>query len=88
MKSTEYFGQDPEVFRPERFMEADNKTRAEMERLVEMEFGYGRFGCAGKPLALMELNKVYFEVSLTVWYALLDCDTCADLRNDCSFSGI
>lgn len=28
-----------------------------------MIFGYGRFGCAGKPLAQMELHKVYFEVS-------------------------
>ncbi|KUI71671.1 Pisatin demethylase [Cytospora mali] len=62
MRAVEYWGRDPDVFRPERFMEADEKTRASMERLVEMVFGYGRFGCAGKPLAQMELHKFYFEM--------------------------
>lgn len=63
MRSPRHWGHDGELFRPERFMEVDEDTRASMERLVEMVFGYGRFGCAGKPLAFMELNKVYFEVS-------------------------
>lgn len=46
-------------------MEAEEKVRALMERNVNMVFGYGRYGCAKKPLAMMELNKVYFEVSLS-----------------------
>ncbi|KAL2277472.1 hypothetical protein FJTKL_15389 [Diaporthe vaccinii] len=62
MRSPRHLGHDGELFRPERFMEVDEDTRASMERLVEMVFGYGRFGCAGKPLAFMELNKVYFEL--------------------------
>ncbi|CAN8103392.1 unnamed protein product [Discula destructiva] len=36
--------------------------RVDMERLVDLAFGYGRFGCAGKPLAMMELSKVFFEL--------------------------
>lgn len=63
MRDSRHWGRDPEIFRPERFMDSDEKTRVSMERLVEMIFGYGRFGCAGKPLAQMELHKVYFEVS-------------------------
>lgn len=63
MRSREHWGNDADIFRPERFMEADAQTRTSMVRLVEMVFGYGRFGCGGKPLAFMELNKVFFEVS-------------------------
>lgn len=63
MRSREHWGNDADIFRPERFMDANAQTRASMERLVEMVFGYGRFGCGGKPLAFMELNKVFFEVS-------------------------
>jgi hypothetical protein len=63
LRSTSLFGDDAEIFRPERFTEASEATRAEMERNVEMVFGHGRYMCAGKPVAMMELNKVYFEVS-------------------------
>ncbi|KAI0485538.1 pisatin demethylase [Xylaria cf. heliscus] len=60
--STANFGDDAALFRPERFMEADEQKRTEMERLVELGFGYGRWQCAGKPVAFMELNKVCFEL--------------------------
>ncbi|KAI1755891.1 pisatin demethylase [Xylaria castorea] len=60
--STTNFGDDAAIFRPERFAEADDQKRTEMERLVELGFGYGRFQCSGKPVAFMEMNKVYFEL--------------------------
>lgn len=63
LRAREHWGDDAAVFRPERFMEVDTHARASMERLVDLVFGYGRYGCAGKPLAFMELNKVFFEVS-------------------------
>lgn len=63
ISSTTHFGADAAVFRPERFTEASEVSRVEMERIVELVFGYGRFMCAGKPVAFMELNKVIFEVS-------------------------
>ncbi|TRX98520.1 hypothetical protein FHL15_000594 [Xylaria flabelliformis] len=59
--STANFGDDAAIFRPERFADADEQKRTEMERLVELGFGYGRFQCSGKPVVFMELNKVYFE---------------------------
>lgn len=61
-RSPKTWGPDAELFRPERFLEVDHATRVSLERLVELAFGHGRFGCAGKPLAFMELNKVFFEV--------------------------
>jgi cytochrome P450 len=56
------FGDDVEVYRPERWLGADEARRTEMERVTEMIFGYGRWVCAGKAIAFMELSKVIFEV--------------------------
>ena len=56
------FGADPDVFRPERWLEASPERRAEMDRVGDLVFGHGRFMCAGKVLALMELNKTFVEV--------------------------
>ncbi|KAM7183293.1 Pisatin demethylase [Rhypophila sp. PSN 637] len=57
------FGPDADLFRPERFMEAaDEAQRIEMERTVELVFGSGRWMCAGKPIAFMELYKSFFEL--------------------------
>jgi cytochrome P450 len=65
------FGEDADVFRPERWLEADaaaaasgdRERRAEMRRVAELTFGYGRWGCAGKMIAFLELNKIFVEVS-------------------------
>ncbi|KAI0888215.1 cytochrome P450 [Annulohypoxylon maeteangense] len=62
LRSKVLFGEDSDMFRPERFLELDQKARAEMERNVELSFGYGRWMCAGKPIAFMELNKIFFEL--------------------------
>lgn len=70
LRSKALFGADADMFRPERFLEVDEVARAKMQRDVELTFGYGRWMCAGKPIALMELNKVYFEVSTR--YAISD----------------
>ncbi|KAK2028153.1 cytochrome P450 [Colletotrichum zoysiae] len=62
LRSKRVFGEDVEVFRPERFLEATQEQLAEMQRSTELQFGSGRWMCAGKPLAKMELNKVFFEL--------------------------
>ena len=56
------FGKDVDVFRPERFLECTETKKLEMERALEIVFGGGRWKCAGKTIALMELHKVMFEV--------------------------
>ena len=56
------FGHDADEFRPERWLEADTKQKATMERHTELIFGTGRWQCAGKAVALMELHKLVFEL--------------------------
>ncbi len=57
------FGEDAEVFRPERWLIEDTKRLAYMQKVVDLNFGYGKYQCLGKPIAWMELNKCVFEVS-------------------------
>ncbi|KAK6956791.1 hypothetical protein Daesc_002071 [Daldinia eschscholtzii] len=72
LRSKAVFGEDADFFRPERYLEVDERTRAEMQRHVELTFGYGRWMCAGKNIALMELNKIYFELLRYFDFQLLD----------------
>jgi cytochrome P450 len=64
LRSKTLFGEDTELFRPERFLEVDEATRIEMQRNIELSFGYGRWLCAGRHIAWLELYKIYFEVCL------------------------
>ncbi|KAF6800372.1 cytochrome p450 [Colletotrichum sojae] len=53
------FGGDADMFRPERWLEADVPAIREWKKRTELVFGAGRWQCAGKAVALMELNKVF-----------------------------
>lgn len=59
------FGADSDNFRPERWLDTDRETRREMERTIDLVFGYGRWSCMGKNVAWLEMDKVYFEVCAT-----------------------
>lgn len=67
MHDPEIFGADAEIFRPERWLPRDGSEK-ERDRIVQMTetvslcFGYGRFGCLGRGVATMELNKAVIEV--------------------------
>ncbi|TDZ23894.1 Cytochrome P450 monooxygenase lolP1 [Colletotrichum orbiculare MAFF 240422] len=63
LRRYDVFGQDADVFRPERWIEADEATKDKMLRTTELTFGHGRWGCAGKNIAFLELNKIFFEAS-------------------------
>lgn len=72
-RRADIFGDDVDVFRPERWLAPENgevdkgaDARAEMRRTVDLLFGFGRWACAGKPLAFLELNKVVAEVRHSV----------------------
>lgn len=56
------FGDDADVFQPERWLGIDAERRQLMMQTTELVFGYGRWGCSGKPVAFLELNKVFVEV--------------------------
>lgn len=62
IQRNEVYGEDPEIYRPERWIDADSETVVQMERTLELVFGYGRWGCLGKSIAYMELNKFFVEL--------------------------
>lgn len=74
MHDPNIFGADCDYFRPERWLPR-NGSEKEQQRIVRMtetvtlNFGSGRFGCLGRGVATMELNKAVIEASL-----LLDAD--------------
>lgn len=58
------WGNDPSIFRPERWLEEDADKLKEMDSALELIFGYGKYKCLGSNVAMMELNKVFVEVSV------------------------
>ncbi|KAH8205388.1 hypothetical protein TruAng_000467 [Truncatella angustata] len=62
MRSQKIFGSDADSFRPERLLECSEEKKYEMERTIDLVFGFGRWMCAGKMVAQVELNKIYFEL--------------------------
>lgn len=62
MRDPRTFGDDANIFRPERWINRDPAERRIMSDTVELIFGYGRWGCSGKPVAMMELNKIFIQV--------------------------
>ena len=62
-RNEDIFGPDVETFRPERFLESSEEGRARMMKIVDLVFGHGRWQCPGKLLALIELNKIFVQVS-------------------------
>ena len=62
----EVFGEDPEVFRPERWLINDQEQLKAMHQTHDLIFGHGSTKCLGMPMAMMELNKMIFEVLFPV----------------------
>ncbi|KAF2467480.1 cytochrome P450 [Lindgomyces ingoldianus] len=60
--SKKIFGADAELFRPERWLEADPVLLAEMTSTLDLVFHYGKYQCLGKSVALMEFNKIFVEL--------------------------
>ncbi|KAK4653471.1 hypothetical protein QC762_506620 [Podospora pseudocomata] len=56
------FGEDADIFRPERFLDCRADQKTGMMRALEIIWGGGRWTCAGKNVALIELNKTAFEL--------------------------
>lgn len=56
------YGEDPEVFRPERWLIDDEERLRQMTYNHELIFGWGTTRCLGVPIALMNLNKLFVEL--------------------------
>lgn len=61
-RSKELWGDDADVFRPERWLEASEADARAMAVAVDTHFGGGRFSCLGKPIAMVEIHKAVFEL--------------------------
>ncbi|KAL2060597.1 hypothetical protein VTL71DRAFT_9238 [Oculimacula yallundae] len=66
------FGDDAELFRPERWLIDDQEELARLERIVDLNFGHGKYQCPGKPIAWMELNKCIFELFRNFDFQVVD----------------
>lgn len=56
------WGADANEFRPERWLDSTPERLQQMEGTLELIFSYGRWQCLGRPIAVMELNKVFVQV--------------------------
>jgi cytochrome P450 len=78
LRHPDIFGADNEVFRPERWFEAEEA--GETERLKEMNgavdliFGYGKYQCLGRTIAQMELNKIFIELLRRYEFTIINPD--------------
>ncbi|KAI1380844.1 cytochrome P450 [Hypoxylon crocopeplum] len=71
-RSTAIYGSDADLFRPERWLGLDPDKQREMTQTVDLVFGYGRWGCSGKSVAFIELNKAYVELLRHFDFHLID----------------
>ncbi|QPC80453.1 hypothetical protein HYE68_011205 [Fusarium pseudograminearum] len=60
--SKKVFGPDASVFRPERWLNAEPERLEVMAESVGLVFSSGKWQCLGKPVAIMELNKIFVEL--------------------------
>ena len=76
-RSKRLYGDDADVFRPERWLVGDERSEGDEERLEKMKrsaelvFGTGKYGCLGKTIAFLELNKVFAEVRFPMFQICL-----------------
>jgi cytochrome P450 len=56
------WGEDSEEFRPERWLEVSADSLRNMESVLDLNFSYGRWQCLGRPIAVIELNKIFVQV--------------------------
>ncbi|KAE9379524.1 benzoate 4-monooxygenase cytochrome P450 [Stipitochalara longipes BDJ] len=63
IRDPKLWGDDVDLFRPERWLASmEPKRLREMEANVDLVFGYGKWHCLGRNLALVEINKVLIEL--------------------------
>lgn len=57
------------MFRPERWLDSSPEKIREQEKTLEIVFAFGKYQCLGRNVALMEMNKVFVEVSREIFPA-------------------
>ncbi|KAH8657999.1 cytochrome P450 86A1 [Xylariales sp. PMI_506] len=73
LRTKEIFGEDANMFRPERWIASSPDTLALMDETLRFVFGGpSRWECLGRGLALMQMHKVLFELFRKFDFALID----------------
>ncbi|KAI9172175.1 Cytochrome P450 monooxygenase ABA1 [Paramyrothecium foliicola] len=68
------WGDDADVFRPERWLNVEGEQLRKMNAAVDTHFGAGKYSCLGKSIAMMELYKAIFELTKRFEFAVLDAE--------------
>lgn len=63
------FGDDADIFRPERWLITDQVKLQQMRAVQELVFGYGSTKCLGKNIAVVNMNKIFVEVSILYFFS-------------------
>ncbi|KAK3387936.1 pisatin demethylase [Podospora didyma] len=66
------WGEDSHVFRPERFLEGSDEELRNRDAMVELVFGFGRWRCLGRNIAVSELTKVISELLRTFDFSVVN----------------
>ncbi|KAM0811468.1 putative Pisatin demethylase [Seiridium cardinale] len=72
LRSKEYWGQDADLFIPERWLNVDAKRVEDMAEYLEASFGYGKYKCLGRSIAFVEINKTLFELLRRFKFTVVD----------------
>jgi cytochrome P450 len=62
LRNRQFWGEDADQFRPERWLNQPDARLGAMTENLDVQFGYGRYQCLGRPLVFMEMNKTLSEV--------------------------
>ncbi|KAK5992623.1 Cytochrome P450 monooxygenase ABA1 [Cladobotryum mycophilum] len=74
-RSKAVWGPDANVFRPDRWLNAEGEQLKNMINAVDTHFGFGKYSCLGKAIALMELHKAVFELVRRFDFSLVNPET-------------
>ncbi|KAL2675357.1 hypothetical protein Neosp_011541 [[Neocosmospora] mangrovei] len=66
------WGDDADMFRPERWLLAEESELRRMTAAWDTHFGHGKYVCLGKPIALMEIHKAVFELIKRYDFAIMN----------------
>ncbi|KXX81590.1 Pisatin demethylase [Madurella mycetomatis] len=66
------FGEDSEMYRPERWLLAEGSNLTAMENAVDLCFGAGKWVCLGRQLAYFKINKTLVELFCRFDFAVVD----------------
>lgn len=78
--STEVYGADAWEFRPERWLEADKESLAQMDRNW-LSFGLGSRNCIGRHISMLEMKKFFPEVLRRFDFEFIDKDQKLEMQN-------